>query len=173
MTTLVSLAALRTFVEVARLRSFKDAAQRLGVTSGAVSQQIKIVEQRLDVTLFERSSRNVRLTDQGARLLGAIRVPFEQIHEAVEDFNCCRSRRNVVRIVASTALASQWLVHRIDAFWSLHPDVEVRIDVADGSILGEDTFDIAIQYGKQAAPGIEARKLPTWGRNKISSKSYV
>lgn len=157
----VSLAALRTFVEVARLRSFKDAAQSLGVTSGAVSQQVKLVENRLDVTLFERSGRNVKLTEQGLRLLGAIHVPFEQIREAVEDFDRRRSARNVVRIVTPIALASHWLVPRMDRFSRRHPDIELHIDTAHAEGVRRQLFDIAIQYGNETAPGVEAKRLPS------------
>lgn len=158
---LVSLSALRTFVEVARLRSFKDAAQSLGVTSGAVSQQIKMVENRLAVTLFERSGRNVKLTDQGLRLLGAIHLPFEQIREAIEDFHSRRSARNVVRIVTPAALASHWLVPRIDAFSRLHPEIEICIDTADARSFRREPFDVAIQCGNETAPGIDAKRLPS------------
>lgn len=159
MTRLVSLAALRTFVEVARLRSFKDAAQSLGVTSGAVSQQIKIVERRLDVILFERSNRSVRLTAQGMRLMSAINLPFEQIHDAVEDFHHRKPPRQVVRMVTREALASHWLVPRIDAFSRQHPEIEVRIDTYDGAMLCREPFDIAIRYDSDHPDGFDTLKL--------------
>ena len=161
MTPLISLAALRTFVEVARLRSFKDAAQSLGVTSGAVSQQVKIVERRLDVTLFERSSRDVRPTEHGLRLMGAIHMPFEQIREALEDFHSRKPPRNVVTIVTPSAFASHWLVPRIDQFSRQHPEIEVRIDTSDGRGLQREQFDIAIRYGNENLEGFEAQKLTT------------
>lgn len=159
MTPLVSLAALRTFVEVARFRSFKDAAESLGVTSGAVSQQIKIVERRLDVTLFERSSKDVRLTEHGLRLMSAIHLPFEQIRDAVEDFHNRKPRRNVVRLIARQAFASHWLVPRIDSFSRQHPDIEVRIDTSDGSGMRREPFDIAVRYGNEYQEGFDALKL--------------
>lgn len=158
---MISLTALKTFVEVARLRSFKDAAASLGVTSGAVSQQIKVVERRLDVALFKRSSRNVKLTEHGLRLFTAIHAPFDQIRDAVEDFHNRKPSRDVIRVVTREALASHWLIPRMDGFSREHPKIEVRIETSEGNVWPAEPFDIAIRYGSENQVGFDALKLST------------
>jgi LysR family glycine cleavage system transcriptional activator len=61
----------------------KEAAERLGVTPGAVSQQISLVEERWGHALFDRTGRQIHLTDEGRRLLDALELPFRQIEQAL------------------------------------------------------------------------------------------
>src|SRR4051812_20121090 len=78
------LNALRAFEAAARHLSFKLAAHELHVTAGAVSQQVKVLEERLGVRLFERVHRQLILTQEGQRYLPGLRVAFREIAEATQ-----------------------------------------------------------------------------------------
>ncbi|MGH8465848.1 MAG: LysR family transcriptional regulator, partial [Pseudomonas sp.] len=85
MGAVLPLLALRAFTETARLGSLKAAAQQLGVTPGAISQQIRQLEDRLGVSLLVRSRQGVRLTVAGARLHPGLSRGFGQIEGALAD----------------------------------------------------------------------------------------
>src|SRR5690349_4182826 len=79
------LADLTSFVAIADQRSFRGAAQRLGVTPSALSHTMRQLEERLDVRLLQRTTRSVSLTDAGLRLLERLRPAMDQIAGALED----------------------------------------------------------------------------------------
>lgn len=154
------LYGLRAFTEVGRVGSVKDAAARLGVTPGAVSQQVKSLELRLGVALLERRNREVRLTADGQRLLDDLNGPFRQIEAAMA------RRRNQTRthlVVTTTgAFAATWLVPRLGRFTQRHPDIEVRIHTGQGLVpLGPapDEADVAIRHGLGNWPDVVAEPL--------------
>ena len=92
-----SLRGLRTFCIAARYESFKTAADELFITASAVSQQIKSLEEELGLQLFERGTRDLKLTDAGTSLFEALSPLVEQIDEVLADFNKA-GRRQSVRI---------------------------------------------------------------------------
>eukprot|EP00257_Ricinus_communis_P024088 XP_015584233.1 uncharacterized protein LOC8266136 [Ricinus communis] len=158
----ISLVSLRTFVEVARCGSMKDAARNLGVTPGAVSQQIKIVEERLGAPLFERASKDLHLTAEGVRLIEALNMPFQQIQDAVEDFDHRKPKRNTLVVTTVPSFASSWLVPRIGKFAKLYPDIEVKVDSSVALVdLRHEPFDIAIRHGSGNYPGMSVTQLLT------------
>src|SRR6185437_7685494 len=116
------LLSLRAFVEVGRTSSMKEAAGRLGVTPGAVSQQIKALETRLGLALFERLNRELRLTAEGRHLLDDLSEPFRQIEQAVDRVHT-RHRTNLL-VTTTGAFAATWLVPRLGRFTKRHPDIE-------------------------------------------------
>lgn len=157
------LLGLRAFAEVGRSGSVKDAARRLGVTSGAVSQQVKLLEARLGVVLLERLNREVRLTAEGKRLFAAVAEPFDRIEDAVEAIGRRRgSTRRVLRVSTTGSFAATWLVPRLGGFTKLHSRVDVRITtgpelVAVGA--GSGGADVAIRHGLGRWPNVEAVPL--------------
>jgi LysR family transcriptional regulator, glycine cleavage system transcriptional activator len=154
------LLSLRAFIEVGRAGSMKEAAVRLGVTPGAVSQQIKSLELRLGVALLERLNREVRLTADGQQLLDDLNGPFRQIETAMEKRQS-RSRTSLV-VTTTGAFAATWLVPRLGRFTLRHPDIEVRIHTGQGLVpLGPqpDEADVAIRHGLGVWPDVVAEAL--------------
>ena len=105
---LPSLTGLNTFESCARHGSFTAAAQELGVTLGAVSRQVKALENELETTLFLRRHRGVELTAEGLDLFQVLSSGFQQIGRLCRDFKH-RAQRADVTLGATTALASLWL----------------------------------------------------------------
>ena len=157
------LLGLRAFVEVGRAGSMKDAARRLGVTSGAVSQQVKQLEARLGLSLFERGNREIRLTASGRRLFSGVADPFARIEDAIEAIRPDRRGGSRTLTVTTTgSFAATWLVPRLGRFTSLHPRIEVRVLTTPTLVplgTGPGNADIAIRHGLGQWQGVEATPL--------------
>ena len=157
------LLGLRAFVEVGRSGSMKLAARRIGVTPGAVSQQVKALEARLGLSLFDRLNREVRLTPDGKRLFGETSAAFDRIEGALEAFGTDRTLRRPAVIVSTTgSFAATWLVPRLGRFTEQHPGVEVEILTSSELVTigaGPGCADIAIRHGLGDWPNLNSRHL--------------
>jgi LysR family glycine cleavage system transcriptional activator len=154
----VPLGALRVFDAAARHESFLKAAEELSLTPGAVSHQIRALEHRLGVRLFDRFNRAVRLTEHGAVLAAGVAEAFARLRDALERV---RPRRDGPLIVStSNSVAAKWLVPRLHRFTDANPDVEVLVSASDRAVdLARDGVDIAIRYGAGRYPGLHAELL--------------
>ena len=153
------LGPLRTFEAAARHLSFTKAAEELGVTPGAVSVQIRTIEEQLQIRLFHRTSRSVRLTASGETLLQAVRAALDVLAQAVE-----RTRpgggRHALTISVGMSFAAKWLVPRLDRFRRLNPDVDVRLDVTEQlADFARDEVDVGIRFGSGTYAGLRADSL--------------
>ena len=157
---LPSLNALRTFEAVARLGSVGAAAEELFVTPGAVSRQIKTLEDDLGTPLLERDGRGVRLTAAGKRCWIGLQPAFAQIAATVERIRL-KPRGEDLVIAVEPIFAATWLVHRLDRFRSAAPEIEVTIDAsAQRSDPLHPTADVMIDYGRLGGlEGVAADKL--------------
>jgi len=117
---------LRSFEAAARHLSFTLAAKELSVSQVAVSRQVAVLEDYLEVTLFERGARSLQLTSEGARLMSGLTVAFSELERAVSLVNM-RGRRNVVSVQCYTTFAQWWLIPRLADFRKDHPEIEVRL----------------------------------------------
>lgn len=157
------LLGLRAFAEVGRAGSMKAASHRLGVTPGAVSQQVKALEARLDVRLFERGNRELRLTPTGERLLANVAEAFGRIEDALAAIERDREAARRTLIVSTTgSFAATWLVPRLGRFGALHPRVEVRVLTTPDLVpvgTGPGSADVAIRHGLGDWPGVRAELL--------------
>ena len=112
MATSLPLLALRAFVEVGQQGSIKAAAQTLNVTSGAVSQQIRLLEDRVGMPLFTRERSGLRLTEAGAAVHPALFEAFGQIEQAMQTLQQSTARQTLTISTVATFAAS-WLVPRL------------------------------------------------------------
>jgi len=156
---LPSLTSLRTFEAAARLGSFKDAAAELNVTPGAVSRQIKTLEEDIGAALFLRGHRMVSLTAEGQRLHQVIAEGFAAIGDCVRDLRRQRTSA-VVNLGSTSAFAHYWLLPRIARFGRdrdilLH---QVISDRGDETLLASGT-DISVIYGNGSWQGCECVRL--------------
>lgn len=128
--------------------SYTAAAQRLGVSKAAMSQHISELERAAGVPLVQRTTRSVRLTEAGQRLVDGLREPFERIAQgfaSVRDLAAVPVGR--VRVTAPVAFARQQLVPRIAGFLREHPGIRLELDLSDRlSSLATEGFDLAIRH---------------------------
>lgn len=152
------LSALRAFEAAARHGSFKRAAAELAVTPTAISHQVRALEEHMGLALFERRTRQVVLTDAGARLYPALRDGFDAFAETIRRLTRRRGRGHVT-ISATIAFTARWLVPRVSAFRMLHPDIDLQLQASDEvADLDSGGVDIAIRYG--AGPYLDFSATP-------------
>ncbi len=137
---------LRAFVAVARHLNFRAAAEELALTQSAVSRQIQALEDEVGVPLFLRHTRAVEMSAAGAQLLRAVTPALERVDAAVRTIRQSAGRKSV-SISTWASFASMWLIPRLEAFQSEHPDIDIRIDATDTSVdLDTSDVDLALRY---------------------------
>jgi len=152
------LNALRFFETVARHRSFVRAAEELHVTPAAVSQQIKLLEDHLGVTLFKRGKTLV-MNDSANDVLHLVSEAFDQLERAVLRI---RSGSKTGPLIVSTppAFATRWLIPRMDDFYKRHPEIDIHLMATlrqvDFSI---EEVDMAIRFGSGEYSGLDTERL--------------
>ena len=124
MQRLPPLNAVRAFDAAARRGSLKAAAEDLAVTPGAVSRQVKLLEEHLGVALFRRRNNAVELTEAGRSFHRAVAPALESIARAAADAG--RSSAEMV-LAVTVSLAVRWLIPRLESFQQRHPGIEIRL----------------------------------------------
>jgi LysR family transcriptional regulator, glycine cleavage system transcriptional activator len=154
----VPLSCLRAVEAVARLGGVTPAAEELGVTPGAVSQQVLRAEQVLELVLFARQSRGMMPTARGRDVTDILSQGFARLSAAVD-----RARpeaTNTLTVSIAPVFAARWLIWRLPQFQASYPDLRVRLDaritLADPSS-GE--ADLCIRVGRGGWPRVDAEKL--------------
>lgn len=144
---LPTLTSISSFETCARHGSFTAAASELGVTLGAVSRQIKLLEEELGCSLFIRRYRGVELTDEGKELFNLVSNSFQQIGNLCENYRN-RSNPSEVTIAANAAFSMLWLMPRLSDFWRRYPAINVSHVISDN--VNDPAFlraDLRIRYG--------------------------
>lgn len=152
------LNALRAFEAAARHLNFRLAADELGVTQGAVAQQVRHLEDVVDVQLFRRLPRGLALTRGGLEYFSSVQRALQIISDATDALG---ERPTVLAVSTTPSFASKWLIPRLADFSRLHPDIEVRV-IADERLatFRADGVDIAIRLSKPPfPPGLVAQLL--------------
>ncbi len=158
MPRLPPLTALRAFEAAGRHLNFRRAAEEIGVTQGAVAQQVRGLEATLKVKLFHRQPRGLALTEEGRAYHAPLRRAFRLLEEASD---ALQPKAAVLTISVTPSFATRWLVPRLGAFMQSNPALDVRIvasqDLAD---FQSDGVDIAVRQGKPPfGPGLTAELL--------------
>ena len=153
------LNALRAFEVAARRLSFTKAADELNVTPGAISQQIRQLEDYAGTPLFKRTGRAVMLTDAAEASLPLVREAFDRIAEAGRILKA-PARRGRVMVSSAPSFAAKWLAPRLDSFHREHPGIEAWIsaEMALTDFSAADA-DFAIRYGRGVYDGLRSEKL--------------
>lgn len=151
----ISLNALRVFAVVAECSSMKLAAARLGVTAGAVSHQVRGLEDALGVRLLHRLNNSIHLTEAGETL-------YRQAHPAIRNLQTALeatlSGLADISVQVPITLATRWLIPQLDAFRARHPDLRIRIETTSvNGMPPHSGADIVLAYFplKTAPPDAE------------------
>ena len=146
---------------IAQTASFTQAAQRLGLSKAAVSQRVTELERAVGLPLVQRTTRSVRLTDAGQRLVDDTRESFAQIARSVGSVRDLAAQpRGVVRMTAPVALGRQQVAPALDAFFRACPEVRVELELSDAlTKLAHEGFDLAVRHTSAAPDNHVAWKL--------------
>ena len=143
------LDAIRFFEVAARHQSFARAARDLGMTSGAVAHRVRTLEQYLGVELFERQSHGLALSVRGQAFLGEVKDTVAVLDETAERFRA-DAKAGALKLVAVEAFAEMWLMPRLDAFRSAHPEIVIEFETSLGDHHEVDpagrAFDVWIAF---------------------------
>lgn len=126
----ISLRGLRTFCVAAQHQSFRTASEVLFITPSAVSHQIKSLEQELGEQLFDRNSRELRLTETGRSLFEEISPLIDQLNTVAASYKQ-RDRRSAIRISVQPFFASEFFVPRLSEFTAEHPKIDIQVGTSD------------------------------------------
>jgi DNA-binding transcriptional LysR family regulator len=144
---------LAGFLAIARLRSFRRAADELGCTPSALSHALRALEERLDLRLVNRTTRSVALTEAGAQLYARVAPAFRDIDDALEDLNGFRGTpAGTLRLNAARSSAELVVLPLVTRFLAAHPRVKVEILVTNALIdLVSGGFDAGVRFGETIA----------------------
>ncbi len=142
----LAIGPIRAFEAVARLLSFRAAAEELHVTQSAVSRQISSLEGELGAVLFLRGTRHVELTSDGATLLRAVAPALDRLDAGVRQLRVDRGRK-VVSVSTFASFSSLWLIPRLEAFQRSHEDIDIRVSATDRLVgIDEPDLDLALRH---------------------------
>jgi LysR family transcriptional regulator, glycine cleavage system transcriptional activator len=155
------LNALKAFEAAARYESFTRAAEELSVTQGAVSHQVKALEEVLGLRLFQREPRRLIITETGRDYLEVVRDALDRIAVGTERLQQ-RQSSGVLTVSTSPNFASKWLVHRLGRFAESHPGIDLRVSATLQHIdFAREDVDVAVRHSEGPASGLDCIQLYT------------
>lgn len=142
----LAVGPLRAFEAVARLLSFRGAAEELHLTQPAISRQIRGLEDEIGASLFSRGTRHVELTGAGSTLLRSVEPLLAQLDSTVRHIRSAQ-RRQPVAVTTFASFASLWLLPRLESFQAAQPEADIRISAVDRLLDFDDLeIDLALRY---------------------------
>ena len=171
MRRLPPLSAVRVFDAAARQENFTAAAAELGMTQAAVSYQIRLLEERLGLSLFARNKGRVSLTEAGRRLAPLVGSAFDTLDDAFSGLLADDS--GILSISAAQSIASEWLAPRLGAFQVKHPDLAVRLSTDNRLVdFTSGEHHAAIRAGKGNWSGLKCHFLFRMSMSPICSPEF-
>lgn len=158
---MLPLQTLRVFRQAAQTQNLRAAAETLHLTHGAVSQQIRLLEQRLGLPLFDRVGRGVRLNAAGAALLHRVQQALALLEAGEREARALGDApQRVLKVSMLPSFAQCWLLPRLARWQRAHPGwrlaIDARLNLVD---LGGAQADLAVRYGQPPWPGAVAKPL--------------
>lgn len=166
------LQTLRAFEATGRLLSMTRAAEELHLTHGAVSRQIRTLEDHLGTALFQRLTRRIVLTDEGAEFLVVVTRLLAELTREAERI---RGPKSAGRLTISTGIsfASKWLGPRLHRLMARHPELDIHLDITDTDVaLSDGQVDAAVRYGAGHYPHVVAERILEETLTPVCSPAY-
>jgi DNA-binding transcriptional LysR family regulator len=153
--------ALRVFAQVVESGGFSRAAERLGLSTTAVSRQVAELEAHLQTRLLNRTTRRLSLTESGQALYGRAVQLLHDLHEAEQEASrAAITPRGTIRLTTSITFGARHVAPAIAGFVARHPDVKFDVQLADRIVdVVEEGFDLTIRIGGTGSENLVARRL--------------
>ncbi len=157
----LELADLKLLNTIAKHLSFRQAAQELGLTASAISHSVRLIEAKLGVRMFSRTTRSVALTPAGRQLLERVAPALQDISAAIDGINAFRdSPQGLLRINAPRPAGELVLGPIVAEFLRRYPEVEVEVVLDDAFVdIVEAGFDAGVRYGESLQQDMVATPL--------------
>jgi len=167
------LNALKAFEASARLRSLTRAAEELHVTQGAVSQQVKLLEQYLGTQLFYRKPRKLELTDAARAYLPVLTDAFNNLLASTNEL-FGNDQRALLTIKCGTSFIHRWLMPRLHDFYQKHPEFRIRLMSAVWPSQDEvEEADLEISNGFGNWAGMQVERLTREHWTVVASPAFI
>ncbi|MDJ0388493.1 LysR substrate-binding domain-containing protein [Roseomonas sp. E05] len=145
------LSALRAFEAAARLNSVTRAAEELGRTHGAVSRQIRSLQEEAGLPLFDKAGTGIRLNAQGEALRRVVAGALDALEQGWDNLRD-EARGPAVHVACSATFAMRWLVPRLAGFYRAHPAIRVRLSMTSARELRHEGADLVIAWDRASYP---------------------
>ena len=156
---LPNLAALRAFEAAARHGNFSRAAEEIHVTHGAISHQVRALEEELGVALFARHGKRIAITPEGERFATALRKALSEIATAAAALQADGKQKRLT-VTALPSFAGRWLSPRLGRFIEQHPDMEVMLQSSSQlTDFVRESVDLGVRFGRGNYPGLVTEKI--------------
>jgi LysR family glycine cleavage system transcriptional activator len=156
---LPNLAALRAFEAAARHGNFSRAAEEVHVTHGAISHQVRALEEELGLALFARHGKRIAITPEGEQFANVVRKALTDVAAAAETLRVSAQQQRLT-VTALPSLASRWLAPRLGRFIDQHPDLEVMLQSSNTlTDFVREAVDVGLRFGRGNYPGLAVEKL--------------
>jgi len=166
--------ALKVFSRVARLRSFSQAAQELGLSQPSASRIISELEKEVGATLLTRTTRGVVLTEGGKNFLDRVDPILDAVEEAEDAARGTGELRGDLRISVATSFAIRAVVPCLPAFMDRHPSLRVSLQMSDHfQDLINENIDVALRFGPLSDSAAVARTIGHSRRMLVASPRYL
>src|ERR1700681_4400430 len=170
---LPALNALKAFEAAARHESFTRAAEELCVTQGAVSHQVKALEEEIGVKLFNRERQRLVITQAGREYLAVIRDALDRIALGTERV-VQRQSSGALTVSTSPDFAAKWLVHPLRRLAEGHPGIDLRVSATLHHVdFAREEVDIAVRHGDGNWTGLEVVRLCSEQLFPVCSPQFV
>jgi LysR family transcriptional regulator, glycine cleavage system transcriptional activator len=154
-----SMAALKAFHAYAETGNVVQAGAALNVSHAAISQQLRVLENRMDITLLDRTGRSLSLTDEGKRLAQALELGFGAIGAVIQELTQSDVNRPV-HVSCTSSFAASWLMPRLPGFRAVNPEINLTLDPSPELVpLKPGGIDLALRYGQGDWPGLDSELL--------------
>ncbi|MDW7548888.1 MULTISPECIES: LysR family transcriptional regulator [Pseudoalteromonas] len=172
----ISLDDIRIFAVVAEQGSFTSAAELLKVSRSHISRRVSALEKQTGLTLLQRTTRTLKLTDSGKRLVAQCHSAIQKIEYALVDaINDNDNLKGNIRVNSVGGyLGEVYVASLVSEFMKLHPEVSVELDFSSHRVdLINDEFDVAFRMGKLEDSGFVARQLCMIEMCTLASPNYL
>jgi LysR family transcriptional regulator for bpeEF and oprC len=174
-TTMEDFSAISSFVRVVEAKSFAAAAAQLGMTPSGVSRAVSRLEEQIGVRLLFRSTRALRLTDDGESFYQRCKDILADLGEAVEALNYARTKpKGKLRVAVNVSIGRAALIPNLAEFEARYPDIRLELSMSDRNIgLIEEGIDCAIRMGELEDSNLIARKLGYFSNVLCAAPAYL
>lgn len=165
---------LHTFIRVAELESFTQAAQQLGLPKSTVSEHVRQLEDLVGTRLLQRTTRRVQTTQDGLQLYERGKDMLAQMTELEGMFHPAEALRGRLRVDMPTVTARKIVLPRLGEFMAAHPDVDIEVSCTDRRMdMVREGFDCVMRVGAVTDPGVIARPLGNLPLVNCASPAYL
>jgi DNA-binding transcriptional LysR family regulator len=166
---------MRIFARVAAVQNLSAVGTELGLTPGTISKRIQALEDELCARLFDRTTRSIRITEEGSAFLTHVERILAEIEAARASVDDKVTKpKGTLRIAAPTCLGARYLAPGLCEFMRSYPEIEVHVDLCDRPVnLQEDGYDIAIRTGELSDSSLIAKRLAPDRHIIVAAPAYM